>query len=224
MNRLWYDRKYRQRVKSEIERLRPWYHPHWLAPGIRTRPWSRSEFGIWLRAERGVRKWRRFVLPRLPVPLTSATVLELGTNSGLNCFEAIRGGAKMALGIEPDELYHDQARFLRRILPEGERIRLFRDLPSATTWIQTHRPDGVDLGLCLAVLRHVSACDRVATVRTMGELCRYVVIQGNGLPSAPDGDDYESIVSIVKSVGLTVRSWHREAHVRGLVVVCRGNR
>ncbi len=84
-------------------------------------------------------KWRAFA-DAVPADLTGRTVLDIGCNAGFYAVEMKRRGAARVLGIDEDERYLDQARFVAGAL--GAEIE-FRTLSvydvgalmaSASTW------------------------------------------------------------------------------------------
>lgn len=219
MNALWYSPHARSELRQAIGELGPWYQQIHLGAGIWTRPWSHGQIiSQWLHCERDWPKFRRFLWPVLRTYLRGATVLELGCNAGGILIQCLRHGARRCYGVEPDELYLDQALFVRRQLGlQGQLVIV----PLLTSLIGSRSTDTVDIGLLCAVLRHVGQDSRPEMLAKMASVCRRVVIQGNGLSSAPDGDSLDSIVRYITQAELQVETIRHQQHVRGVVVVAR---
>ncbi|MBV8588102.1 MAG: TIGR04290 family methyltransferase [Verrucomicrobia bacterium] len=93
-------------------------------------------------------KWNRFA-HALPADLTGWSVLEIGTNAGFYAFEMKKRGASRVLGIDTDEHYLRQARWLQKVL--GLEVE-FRQL-SVYQLEELH--EQFDLVLFLGVLYHL---------------------------------------------------------------------
>jgi tRNA (mo5U34)-methyltransferase len=99
------------RLKSQVEALGPWFHNIDLK-GIETAP---DHFlGDYPRF-----KYERFA-PMLPTDLSGKSVLDIGCNAGFYSFEMKRRGAASVLGIDEDDRYLDQARFVADELGFGD--------------------------------------------------------------------------------------------------------
>ena len=91
------------RLRERIETLGPWFHNLEIR-GVETAPdhflpdYPRSKFA---RFAHGV-----------PADLTGKTVLDIGCNAGFYSFEMKRRGAARVLGIDEDDRYLAQARFV----------------------------------------------------------------------------------------------------------------
>jgi len=218
VNALWWNLTYRRRMQAQVHLLRPWYHPMLLPGLILTRPITRETVGQWWHAERGARKFHRFILPLIREHLMGATVLELGTNSGLNLVLALQHGARVAMGVEPDRRYYAQALLVRQCVGLMHSLSITRCLSDFEQTIPLAYGK-VDLGLMCAVLRHIPEAERVTTLERMGRLCRRILIQGSGLADAPDGDSAESVMFCVREAGLRVEEMRCQRHVRGLVIL-----
>ena len=213
----------RRRVRAEIWRVGPWYQQQQLLLGIWTRPWNLETIGQWYNAERGSRKWNRFILPLIEPYLKDATVLELGCNAGQQLLLALRGGARFVMGIEPDPRYLEQAKLVRQVCGMGQRMALFQFLPLAERHLAalSAHERRVDIGLLCAVLRHIPEGERVETLARLGRICSRVLIQGNGMWDAPKGDSAETIFAYLRQAGLLVEQMRCEPHVRGLAILAR---
>lgn len=227
MNRLWWDRKFRITVREGIRRLAPWYQSIYLGAGIWTCPRNLTTLRQWCNSERGKGKWTGFILPLIGPHLKDATVIELGTNAGHNLVLALRFGARRAVGVEPDARYFEQAMLVRECLGLEGRISLARNLADAKILVfweglqWEEGPKTKRLGLLCAVLRHVPANERVRTLERMAELCERVLINGNGLADAPEGDNAESIFAYLRQAGLRVEQMRCFPHCRGLTILAR---
>jgi len=212
MNRLWFDLAFRRRVRGEIRRLGPWYQQIQLLPGLFTRPWNQATIGELIHAERGGPKFRRFLLPMIKPYLHGGTVFELGCNGAQMLVCCLRHGAAEAWGVEPDERYRKQACLVRQCLGLQRQLTISNRPPLGKS---------VDIGLMCAVLRHVDPLERVGVLQSMGEFCKRVLINGNGLSDAPDGDSIDSILRDVHRTNLVVEELRSEPHVRGLRILLK---
>jgi tRNA (mo5U34)-methyltransferase len=97
----------------------------------------------------------------LPSSLAGLSVLDVGCNSGMYCFEAARRGAVRVVGIDVNEQRLEQARTLAEITGEQVQFERMRLLEAASL-------GRFDLVLCFAVLTEVS--DLVASLETLGEV------------------------------------------------------
>jgi tRNA (mo5U34)-methyltransferase len=96
----------RSDLQAEVERLGPWFHNIRLPGGIDTAP---SHF----LGDYPQMKFRRFA-DALPKDMSGKTVLDIGCNAGFYSFEMKRRGAAHVLGIDSDEHYLRQARFVAK--------------------------------------------------------------------------------------------------------------
>lgn len=210
----------RARSMRIVKDHQPWYHPIVLPGFVFTRPVNRETIAQWIRAERGARKLNRFILPALPEGLNGKSVVEIGSNAGAGLIWALRHGASHCLGIEENERYYAQAIAVRDALGiSWEKL----DLVNASFFGEFPlEPEhhGFDYCWVLNTLYHIPDHSRASVLRAAGWLARYVVVQGNGLEDRGRGDGYDSLMLLVKRSGLKVHSEKRQAHVRGLVVVC----
>ena len=94
-------------LRSRIEALGPWFHNIDLG-GVRTAP------DHFLGDYPNV-KFQRFA-GALPDDLTGRSVLDIGCNAGFYTIEMKRRGASRVLGIDSDDRYLDQARFVAETL------------------------------------------------------------------------------------------------------------
>jgi len=227
VNRSCFDLAFRRRVREQIKALQPWYQQQMLLPVLWTRPWNQATIGELIHAERGGPKFRRFLLPLIRPHLKGAVVVELGCNAAHNLVLALRAGARLGIGIEPDRRYFDQASLVRQCLGLQNRIHLARNIDQARAvcfyegvqWDIEARAKRI--GLMCAVLRHVPEQERATTLETMGQLCQRLLIQGNGLPDAPDGDSVQTILAYIRQTSLRVEELRSEPHVRGLRILLR---
>lgn len=223
MNRLWVDLKLRRQVREQVKALGPWYQQVMLLPGLFTRPWNWSTISQLLNAERGRRKWNRFVLPLIGPYLQEATVLEVGCNAGHQLLLALRSGARFVMGVEPDPRYLQQAKLVRQVYGLGNQMALFQFLPLAEQCLAVlpYHEKRVDIGLLCAVLRHIPDGERVETLARLGRMCSRLLIQGNALQDAPDGDSAGTIFAYLRQAKLHVEQMRCEPHARGLVILAR---
>ena len=221
-DRLWLDFKFRRRVREQIKASGPWYQQQQLLPFLWTRPWTQATIGELIHAERGGPKWRRFILPLIKPYLKGAVVVELGTNAAHNLVLALRAGAERGIGIEPDPRYFKQAMLVRQCRGLQRTLTIVQSFTEAAVLARVQFPGfRAELGLICAVLRHVPESQRALSLRMMGDLCRRILICGNGLPDAPDGDSIQSILRDVERANMQVEELRSEPHVRGLRILVR---
>ena len=96
----------RARIEQRVRELAPWFHNLDL-DGVRTAP------DHFLHDYPAV-KWRTFA-DALPADLHGASVLDIGCNAGFYSFEMKRRGAGRVLGIDSDEHFLRQARFVAEV-------------------------------------------------------------------------------------------------------------
>ena len=91
-------------LRARVEALAPWFHNIDLGDGVWTAP------DHFLGDYPGF-KFRRFA-HAVPTDLTGKTVLDIGCNAGFYSIEMKRRGAIRVLGIDSDDRYLAQARFV----------------------------------------------------------------------------------------------------------------
>ena len=93
-------------LQARIDALGPWFHNIDLG-GVSTAP--NHFLGDYPR-----QKFRHFA-DAIPADLTGKTVLDIGCNGGFYSVEMKRRGADRVLGIDFDDTYLDQARFVAEV-------------------------------------------------------------------------------------------------------------
>jgi tRNA (mo5U34)-methyltransferase len=93
-------------IRQRIDALKPWFHNIELG-GVPTAP--EHFLGDYPNI-----KWRKFA-DAIPEDLTGKSVLDLGCNGGFYSMEMKRRGAERVLGIDFDDAYLDQARFVAEV-------------------------------------------------------------------------------------------------------------
>ena len=224
-------------LAREMGALEPWYQPVDLGHGLvaPARDKNGRLYSPRLSLDRGLGKWRRFVEPNLPVPLEGARVVEVGCNAGLHLVECLRRGAREAIGLEVDEHYHRQARFvanaLGRLRGGYVPLRVYRGAMESFEWQLTGR---FDLALLLNVIYHVGRVrgerlltpeetfeQQVAAVRGVAEVAQHLVFAANPLADEGFGKGSESLRAIVDAAELEVVHTASARHPRGYVLVAR---
>lgn len=95
-------------LRARVEALGPWFHNIDLGEGVSTAP---DHFlGDYPRF-----KFARFA-DAIPADLSGKTVLDIGCNAGFYSMEMKRRGAARVLGIDSDDRYLEQARFVAETL------------------------------------------------------------------------------------------------------------
>ncbi len=127
-------------LRSEIHRLGPWFHNLRLS-GIETAP------DHFLGDYPSV-KFQSF-RDALPSDMSGMSVLDIGCNAGFYAFEMKRRGASRVLGIDMEELYLKQARFVAQV----EQLDVeFRKL---SVWDVGAIGERFDLVIFMGVLYHL---------------------------------------------------------------------
>ena len=129
-----------QAIAEEIKHLGPWFHNIRLG-GIETAP---QHFLVDYPAV----KFASFS-NALPEDLTGKSVLDIGCNAGFYSFEMKRRGAERVLGIDTDEHYLRQARFVAKVTNADVE---FQQLP---VWQVAQLRETFDLVIFMGVLYHL---------------------------------------------------------------------
>jgi tRNA (mo5U34)-methyltransferase len=129
-------------LRSEIERLSPWFHNLHLPDGTETCP--EHPLGDFPRF-----KWLRLA-PHLPADLSGVTVLDIGCNAGFYSLELARRGARVT-ALDVDEHYLSQARWAAGIFGLAESIEFER----RQVYDLSHTRRRWDIVLFLGVLYHL---------------------------------------------------------------------
>jgi tRNA (mo5U34)-methyltransferase len=127
-------------LKERIEELGPWFH-NFRLNGVATAP------GHFLGDYPAV-KFESF-RHAIPTDLTGKTVLDIGCNAGFYSFEMERRGASRVVGIDADDRYLRQARFVAEMT--GSHVE-FRCLP---VWQVAELREKFDLVIFMGVLYHL---------------------------------------------------------------------
>ena len=130
------------RVRSEIERLGPWFHNLHLPGGVETAP--EHFLGDFPRF-----KWDQ-IAPYLPEDLKGWSALDVGCNAGFYTFELARRGATVT-GMDHDERYLAQARWAAERLGLEDRVRFRR----GEVYDLGRSRERYDLVLFMGVLYHL---------------------------------------------------------------------
>ncbi|TNC16058.1 TIGR04290 family methyltransferase [Methylobacterium terricola] len=167
-------------LRKRAEALGPWFHNIEIAPGVFTAP---DHF----LGDYPMVKWRGFA-DAVPADLTGKTVLDIGCNAGFYAVEMKRRGAARVLGIDEDERYLSQARFVAAAL--GAEIE-FRTLSVYDVGALGERFDVVLFMGVLYHLRHpLLALDLIHT-HVAGDLMVFQSMQRGAKTVAPVADDYD---------------------------------
>ena len=127
-------------LQQRIDELGPWFHNMRIG-GVRTAP------GHFLGDYPEV-KFANF-RDAIPADLTGKTVLDIGCNAGFYSFEMKRRGAARVLGVDTDEHYLRQARFVAEVT--GADVE-FRKL---AVWDVGSLGEKFDLVIFMGVLYHL---------------------------------------------------------------------
>ena len=134
--------KKKETLREEMEALGPWFHNIQLADDLSTAP--EHFLGDYPQL-----KFERFA-HALPKDLAGKTVLDIGCNAGFYSFEMKRRGAARVVGIDSDERYLAQARFVAKAL--GHDGCEFRKL---SVYDVAELGERFDLAIFMGVLYHL---------------------------------------------------------------------
>ena len=227
----------RSKIQDDICRLEPWYQPISIGPGLATV--ARDKRGNRIRVastDRGLKKWKRFILPGLPFDLDGKRVLDIGCNAGLFPLHSVRVlGAREAVGIEKNGHYYDQAKWMvetfshldGRHLP----VRIYRGAMEDFDYESLGR---FDIVFMFAVIYHIGKSQdyahlsqneirnlQIKTLCKVAKVTPLIVFQANPLKDEGRGKGIESLKSLVLESGLSIEKETRTDHARGYVLVAR---
>ncbi len=223
----------RLKLNEKINSLSPWYQPIEFARGVKTIPVTKSGHKISLRdLDRGIKKWNKFIKPALPFDLKDKTVLDCGCNAGLFLVQSIREGAKKAIGIEVDDHYFNQSKFVREAFSEIEG----RDFQ-----IETHKSSfedfdyesigKVDITFFLNTLYHIGRATHANSdpetilnvqsemIKRISKISKYILFQSNALKDEGRGKGQKSLHEILSAADVEIVEELDFNHERGLITV-----
>jgi tRNA (mo5U34)-methyltransferase len=167
-------------LRERAEALGPWFHNIEIAPGVFTAP------GHFL-GDYPMVKWRTFA-DAVPHDLTGRSVLDIGCNAGFYAVEMKRRGAARVLGIDEDERYLAQARFVAEAL--GAEIE-FRNLSVYDVGALGERFDVVLFMGVLYHLRHPLLALDLIHAHVAGDLMVFQSMQRGANTVAAVAADYD---------------------------------
>jgi tRNA (mo5U34)-methyltransferase len=167
-------------LRARAEALGPWFHNIEIAPGVFTAP---DHF----LGDYPMVKWRAFAAA-VPADLTGKSVLDIGCNAGFYAVEMKRRGAARVLGIDEDERYLAQARFVAEAL--GATIE-FRNLSVYDVGALGERFDVVLFMGVLYHLRHPLLALDLIHAHVAGDLMVFQSMQRGASTVAPVAADYD---------------------------------
>lgn len=135
----------REEIRSELQRLAPWFHRIDLGGGLYTK--TESVMGEPVDHPSGPWQTIQKLLPR---DLTGKTLLDVGCNAGFYAFEARRRGAKRVLGVDGQRQHVRQGLFVRKVLGldvEFRRLNVYELSPRTVGQF--------DITLALGLLYHL---------------------------------------------------------------------
>lgn len=183
-------------LKAELKRLGPWYHPIDFGNGVVVKGTTsaylsgRSKKLIGLKNnQRGMKKWKNYIEPNLPISLSGARILDIGCNSGLFALHCLRQRAHRACGIDVEDRYIRQARFLKSYYEKLDNtVYDFRILQTGIQNTASYLTEDFDLCLMLNVFRVISDYDEsVAILTQIRERCPHIIVQ-SGYGNKKDGE------------------------------------
>ncbi|AWN45309.1 TIGR04290 family methyltransferase [Methylobacterium terrae] len=167
-------------LRGRAEALGPWFHNIEIAPGVFTAP---DHF----LGDYPMVKWRSFC-DAVPADLAGKTVLDIGCNAGFYAVEMKRRGAARVLGIDEDERYLAQGRFVAEAL--GAEIE-FRNLSVYDVGALGERFDVVLFMGVLYHLRHPLLALDLIHAHVAGDLMVFQSMQRGANTVAPVAADYD---------------------------------
>ena len=224
----------RRELREVIENLAPWYQPINFGLGVRATAIDKNNSKITNASlDRGLKKWRRFIRPNIPFDLENKRVLEVGCNAGIFLVECAREGAREVVGIEKDEHYYQQAKFVSDAFSElhGKSlpIRLYKGSMEAFDFEGLGR---VDLALFLASIYHIGKTSeydsmslddvrslQLQTIRSVSKIARFLLFQGNARKDEGRGKGRDSLIELVKAAGLRIAKESIYDHHRGYILL-----
>jgi tRNA (mo5U34)-methyltransferase len=167
-----------QEIRARVDALGPWFHNLDLN-GVRTAP---AHFlGDYPRV-----KWQRFS-GAIPQDLSGLSVLDIGCNAGFYSLEMKRRGAARVLGIDSDEEYLRQARFVAEVTDADIE---FRKLSVYDVGAIGERFDVVLFMGVLYHLRHPLLALDLISEHVAGDLLVFQSMQRGSPEVEPVDDDY----------------------------------
>jgi tRNA (mo5U34)-methyltransferase len=170
-------------LQEQVAALGPWFHNIDLG-------------GVWTAPDHFLGdypgfKFRRFA-EALPADLSGKTVLDIGCNAGFYSFEMKRRGAARVLGIDGDERYLDQARFVAGELGFGDVE--FRNLSVYDVALLGERFDLVIFMGVLYHLRHPLLALDLVREHVAGDLMLFQTMQrgGNAVAQVPEDHPFHA--------------------------------
>src|SRR5437588_12476899 len=124
-------------IQTRVHELGPWFHNLSLS-GVQTAP---NHF----LGDYPSSKWQGFK-DAIPKDLTGMTVLDIGCNAGFYSIEMKRRGAERVVGIDTDEHYLRQARFV------VDYLKLDIELRQMAVWDVASLHEQFDLVIFMGVL------------------------------------------------------------------------
>jgi tRNA (mo5U34)-methyltransferase len=170
-------------LQEQVAALGPWFHNIDLG-------------GVWTAPDHFLGdypgfKFRRFA-EALPADLSGKTVLDIGCNAGFYSFEMKRRGAARVLGIDGDDRYLDQARFVAGELGFGDVE--FRNLSVYDVALLGERFDLVIFMGVLYHLRHPLLALDLVREHVAGDLMLFQTMQrgGNAVAEVPEDHPFHA--------------------------------
>jgi tRNA (mo5U34)-methyltransferase len=170
-------------LQEQVAALGPWFHnidlgDVWTAPDHFLGDYPGFKF-------------RRFA-EALPADLSGKTVLDIGCNAGFYSFEMKRRGAARVLGIDGDDRYLDQARFVAGELGFGDVE--FRNLSVYDVALLGERFDLVIFMGVLYHLRHPLLALDLVREHVAGDLMLFQTMQrgGNAVAQVPEDHPFHA--------------------------------
>jgi len=223
-------------IQREIAELAPWYQPINFGYGLRSVGVDKAGHRYKSRSlDRGIAKWETFVESNLPFELGDKRVLEIGCNAGAFLVHCTNKGAREAVGIEKDNRYYRQARFVASTLcklhDRHYPIRVFQGAMEDFDYESLGR---FDLALLLNVIYHIGKSRdyrhmsnekitalQVETLRRVSRVAKNLLFQANAMEDEGRGKGRHSLLGLVRGADLEVVKQATYDHPRGYILLAK---
>lgn len=227
----------KSKILNEAGKLGEWYQPIKIAPffniyGIDKTGHTFSSFS----SDRGIKKWRKFIYPSLPIDLKNKRVLEMGSNAGLFLFETVlKHGAKYGAGIDFLPSAIRQAEFIKKIYKN-----YFYKEPSIDFYqskmeeFPIKNLEFFDICFFFQSIYHVGSRDpslrkqterkQIKLLNELSKKVEYFVFSANSLEDEGRGKGKKSLNDIIKKTNLKILYEKDYKHHRGYILVCKSKK
>lgn len=227
----------KSKIMNEAKKLGEWYQPIKIAPffniyGIDKTGHHFSSFS----SDRGIKKWKKFILPSLPINLKNKRVLEMGSNAGLFLFESVLNhGAKYGAGIDILPSAIKQAEFIKKIYKnyffKEPSIDFYR---SKMEDFSIKNLEFFDICFFFQSIYHVGSRNpslkkqtlkkQIKLLNDLSNKVEYFVFSANSFEDEGRGKGKKSLNDIIKKTNLKILYEKDYKHHRGYILVCKSKK